>query len=81
MQRFIIWPLGEIYDRNKYATEILVNECFIDQEVGITGKTYEVSSEDVLKELDWQPLITNVIKPINQFLCTEYETKKCHHHF
>ena len=22
----------------------------------ITGKTYEVSSEDVLKELDWQPL-------------------------
>jgi hypothetical protein len=26
--------LGEIPDRNKYATETLVNECFIDQEVG-----------------------------------------------
>ena len=28
------WPQAEIHDRNKYATETSVNECFIDQEVG-----------------------------------------------
>jgi hypothetical protein len=28
------WPIGEIPDRNKYALETLVYECFIDQEVG-----------------------------------------------
>jgi hypothetical protein len=28
------WPLGEISDRNTYASETLVYECLIDQEVG-----------------------------------------------
>jgi hypothetical protein len=28
------WPLGEIPNRNKYASETLVYECLIDQEVG-----------------------------------------------
>jgi hypothetical protein len=46
----------------------------------ITGKTYEVSPEDVLKELDWQPLKQRH-KTNKQFLRTEYETKKCHHQF
>ena len=47
----------------------------------ITGKTYEVSSEDVLTELDWQPLNQRYKTNKLFFMHRIYETKKCHHQF
>ena len=46
----------------------------------ITGKTYEVSSEDVLKELDWQPL-NQRYKTNKSIFMHRIRNEKCHHQF